>query len=201
MALLIAVLLVAIVPALAAPGATINSITVNVAACTMTLTFTVADAGTYYVNVWDDGSFRDGAGTYVPAGGTAVATMTIGPVLQGAAGIGVYVEDGLGPAAVTTFDADGNFQPNASPNCDGGTWTVSMSLPGDNCANPQPLNYIVRPVPNGAVAYFAPAADKTTGFTLPAGTWYTSPEPIDGYYEVWIACPGNHIFIPAESVG
>ncbi|HYO87910.1 MAG TPA: hypothetical protein VER79_04635, partial [Candidatus Limnocylindrales bacterium] len=125
---LIAVLFVAALPAVAAPGATIDSIVVNAAACTMTLTFTVQDAGNYYVNAWDDGTFKAGDGIFVPAGGTVVATMTIGPVLQGAAGIGLYVQDGLGPAATTTFDSDGSFQPNA-PACLG-TWTVSFALGG-----------------------------------------------------------------------
>lgn len=197
--LVIALLFAAVLPAAAAPGATINSITVNAASCTMTLTFTVQDAGTYYVNVWDDGNFRDGDGIFIPAGGTATATMTIGVVLQGAAGIGLYVEDGLGPAASTTFASDGSFQPNA-PACLG-TWTVSLSLPGASCANWQPENFVVRPVPNGAHAYWAPAIDKSTDFDLPAGTWYTSREPVDGFYEVWIACPGSNIFIPAANVG
>lgn len=195
--LLIVVLLVAIMPAAAAPGAIINGISVDVAACTMTLTFTVEDAGNYYVNVWDDGTFKGGDGIYVPAGGMATATMDVGPVLQGAAGIGLYVENGLGPAATTTFDSDGNFQPNA-PGCTG-TWSVSVSLV--TCLYQQPSGFVVRPVPNGAPAYFAPAADKQAGFTLPAGTWYTSPAPVDGYYQVFVACPGSMIYIPVESVG
>ena len=197
LALLIALLLIAIVPASAAPGATINSISVNAANCTMTLTFTVQDQGVYYLNAWDDGTFMAGAGVHVLAGGTATATLNIGPVLQGAAGIGLYVENALGPAATVTFDSDGSFQPNA-PACVG-TWTVSFAT--GPCLYQQPSNFVMRPVPNGATAYFAPAADKLAGFTLPAGTWYTSPEPVDGYYQVFVACPGSMIYIPVESVG
>ncbi|MBL8147937.1 MAG: hypothetical protein JNL34_16280, partial [Anaerolineae bacterium] len=46
----------------------------------------------YYLNAWDDGTFKAGAGVHVLAGGTATATLNVGPVLQGAAGIGLYVE-------------------------------------------------------------------------------------------------------------
>lgn len=197
LALLIALLLVAIVPASADPGATITGISVNASNCTMTVTFTVADGGMYYVNVWDDGIFMAGAGAYVSPGGTATAVMTIGPVLQVAAGIGIYVQEALGPAATQYFDSDGSFQPNA-PGCTG-AWTVAFS--SADCTNPLPAGFVIRPVPNGAQAYFAPAADKATDFTLPAGTWYTSPEATDGYYQVWIACPGSLIYIPAGSVG
>jgi hypothetical protein len=199
LALVIALMLAAIVPAAAAPGATITSIAVNVDACRMTVTFTVTDEGTYYLNAWDDGTFKAGAGVHVPANGTGVATLTIGPVLQVAAGIGLYVENGLGLAATTTFDSRGSFQPNA-PACVG-AWTVSASLPYGNCTNPQPLDFVIRPVPNGAPAFFAAETDKTTDFSLPAGTWYTSPEPTNGFYQVWIACEASPIFIPAEAVG
>lgn len=197
LSLIVALIFILALPVAAAPGATINSISVNVAACTMTLTFTVQDEGTYYLNAWDDGTFKAGAGVHVLAGGTATATLNVGPVLQGAAGIGLYVEDALGPAATTTFASNGSFQPNA-PACVG-AWTVSFAT--GPCLYQQPSNFVVRPVPNGAPAYFAPAADKQAGFTLPAGTWYTSPEPVDGFYQVFVACPGSMIYIPVESVG
>ncbi len=197
----VVILFVAVLPAAAAPGATITSIVLNQTTCVVTLTFTVEDAGNYYVNVWDDGTFQTGAGVFIPAGGTGVATIGLGVVLQGATGVGIYVEDGLGPAATTTFDSRGSFN-DLGPCGVSGTYSSSLVVGGsDACANPQPVNYIVRPVPGGAVAYWAPEADKTTNFTLPAGHWYTSPEPTDGFYEVWIACAGNHIFIPIENVG
>ena len=199
LAMLVVVLLLAILPASAAPGGTITSIAVNAEACQMTVTFTVTESGTYYLNVWDDGTFMGGAGVHLLANGTGVATLNIGPVLQGAAGIGLYLENGLGLAASTTFDSNGSFQPNA-PNCNG-AWTVSASLQAGNCTNPQPTNYVIRPVPNGAPAYFAAEEGKTTNFSLPAGTWYTSPEPTNGFYQVWIACEGSPIFIPASAVG
>jgi hypothetical protein len=197
--ILVVVLLAAILPASAAPGATINGITVDATNCTITLTFTVQDAGTYYVNAWDDGTFKAGGGVNLPAGGIGVATINFGVVLQGAAGLGLYVENGLGPAATTTFAANGSFQPNA-PGC-AGSYAVLVNPSTSICTNSQPTDYVIRPVPNGAQAYFAPAADKATNFMLPAGTWYTSPEPVDGFYQVWIACTGNPIYIPAEAVG
>ncbi|MEP0762097.1 MAG: hypothetical protein HRF48_05095, partial [Chloroflexota bacterium] len=95
-------------PAAAAPGATIQSITLN--GCFIDVVFQVEDAGDYYLNVWDDGNFRGGAGGTFPADAVVTARYTIGdPILEGAAGIGIYVQDGLGVGGTTTYDADGNY--------------------------------------------------------------------------------------------
>jgi hypothetical protein len=95
-------------PVAAAPGATIQSITLN--GCFIDVVFQVEDGGDYYLNVWDDGNFRAGAGGTFPANAIVTARYTIGdPILEGAAGIGIYVQDGLGPGATTTYDADGNY--------------------------------------------------------------------------------------------
>ena len=199
LAVLVVVLLLAILPASAAPGATINGITVDAANCTITLTFTVQDAGTYYVNAWDDGTFKAGGGVNLPAGGIGVATINFGVVLQGAAGVGLYVENGLGPASTQTCASNGSFPPTA-PAC-AGSYAILVNPSTSICTSSQPTNYVIRPVPNGAPAYFAAEEGKTTNFSLPAGTCYTSPEPTNGFYQVWIACEGSPIFIPASAVG
>lgn len=99
-------------PAVAAPGASIVSIITNVFDCTCDVTFRVQDAGDYFVNMWDDGNFRAGTGGAVPQGGTATARFTIGgPILEVAAGIGIYVQEALGVDALTTYDAVGSAGP------------------------------------------------------------------------------------------
>ena len=100
-------------PVAAAPGATIQSITLN--GCFIDVVFQVEDAGDYYLNVWDDGNFRAGAGSTFPANAIVTVRYVIGdPILEGAAGIGIYVQDGLGPGATTTYDANGNYAVPAS---------------------------------------------------------------------------------------
>src|SRR5512134_2914296 len=84
--------LVLAVPAFAALGGTLTGYSLNAANCYVDVTAQVQDAGFYAINFWDDGSFRGGAGANVPAGGTLTVRLTIGGlILQGAAGIGVYL--------------------------------------------------------------------------------------------------------------
>lgn len=67
----------------------------------------------FAVNAWDDGNFRDGVGFTVPVGETrrfAFQIIYAFPILQGAAGVGVYLEDAVGPAATTTYDSVGSLQ-------------------------------------------------------------------------------------------
>lgn len=110
-------------PAVADPGASIVSITTNVFDCTCDVTFRVQDAGEYFVNMWDDGNFHAGTGGAVPQGGTATVRFTIGgPILEVAPGIGFYVQDALGPDAVTTYDSRGNAS----------AWHATL---GTECAN------------------------------------------------------------------
>jgi hypothetical protein len=98
-------------PASAALDAEILEISTNVLDCSLDLVFRVEDAGSYFANMWDDGNFRGGAGGSYPAGATVRIRFTIGGViLQGGVGVGLYVEDGLGPAATDTYDSRGSAQ-------------------------------------------------------------------------------------------
>jgi hypothetical protein len=100
-----------VAPAWSAQDAEIIGATTNVLNCTVDIVFRVEDAGDYFVTMFDDGNFRGGAGGPVPAGGTSRVRVTIGgPILQGAAGIGVYVQDNGTNDADETYDADGSFQ-------------------------------------------------------------------------------------------
>jgi len=66
-----------------------------------------------WVNVWDDGNHLQAIAIPVPGdGGThpyEALYQQLDPVLQGATGVGFYLEDGPGTDATTTFDADGNY--------------------------------------------------------------------------------------------
>lgn len=64
-----------------------------------------------WINRWDDGNFRGGTELSFAANGTSQSYCLVHqqtePVLQGAFGLGMYLENGLGLAATVTFDSDG----------------------------------------------------------------------------------------------
>jgi hypothetical protein len=206
--LLFGVLLVTALPTLAAPGGVLTSYSLNEAECYVDVTAQVEDAGYYAINMWDDGNFRAGAGSQVEAGGTLRIRFTIGNViLQGAAGIGVYLEDQIGLAVTTTYDSDGSAQlwsDTVGLDCLGrgftfGATNVSAGADGDPCLFPLPTGSFVYSIPDGARAYYAADPNTYTGFNLPAGTWYVS-EFTGDFAKVWIACSANPIYIPAINV-
>ncbi len=99
-------------PAFAAPGGEILGYSLNAAACRLDITARVEDAGFYAINVWDDGTFHAGAGANVASQGTLVVRLSIGgPITQTAPGIGLYLENAVGPAATATYDSEGSAQP------------------------------------------------------------------------------------------
>lgn len=75
-----------------------------------------------WFNVWDDGNFLHGHELPVRGDGAThdwcYVYKVTAPVLQGAAGLGLYLEDGEGLAATTTFDALGSFN-DATEVCTG----------------------------------------------------------------------------------
>jgi hypothetical protein len=131
-----ALLILAALPVLAAQDAEIKEINV-IDDCTIEVVFRVEDEGAYFFNVWDDGNFIAGAGANVPAGATVTVRFTAdSPVLNGATGIGLYVENGLGLAASETYAANGSFSPPGSfgTTCGGNTPSISfvnIDAPGD----------------------------------------------------------------------
>lgn len=68
------------------------------------------------------------------------------------------------------------------------------------CATPRPDGFEIRSIPAGAYAYYLPDTEASAGFVLPAGTWYSKLTDDHQYYQVWISCAGNMIFVPAGSV-
>lgn len=197
--------LVFVLPTFAAPGGTFTSFSLDAANCTVSITAQVEDAGFYAINMWDDGNFRAGAGAEVGAGGTLTVVFTIGgPILQGATGIGVYLQEAVGPTATQYFDSDGSAQlwdEAVGLDCAGRgfTFSATASINLNGCSNPLPPGSAVYSVPDGALAFYAPDPNTYTGFNLPSGTWYIS-EFGEAYAKVWIACEADPIYIPLVNV-
>lgn len=200
---LVVTMLAAVVPASAAPGGTLSSYNLNAAGCYVDITAQVEDAGFYAINMWDDGNFRAGAGANVPAGGTITVRFTIGGViLQGAAGIGVYLENAVGAGATDTYDADGSAQlwsDQVGTDCANASTPWGASVLGGDCTYPLPAGSYVYNVPDGALAYYAADPNTYTGFNLPPGTWYISQFG-EQFAKVWIACEAQPIYIPVGNV-
>lgn len=202
--LIFAALLVAALPTFAAPGGTFTGTSLNETDCFVEVSAQVADEGFYAINMWDDGTFLAGAGSHVAAGGTLTVRFTIGaPILQGAAGIGIYLENLVGLAATTTYDSDGSAQLWAEAvgtNCQNAGYSFgAATLGAGNCTHPLPTGSVVYNVPAGALAFFAPDLNSYANFNLPPGTWYIS-EFGESFAKVWIACEGDAIYIPIENV-
>ncbi|MBE2266624.1 MAG: hypothetical protein IAE80_00230, partial [Anaerolinea sp.] len=191
----------------AAPGGVLVSYTLNEAGCYVDITAQVEDAGFYAINLWDDGNFRAGAGADLPAGGTFTVRFTIGgPILQGATGIGVYLEDAVGAAAANTYDSDGSAELwpeqvglDCSETNSWGATVIGASSSLAACPVPRPVGSVIYSVPAGAPTFFQPNDQSRTTFNLPAGTWYISEFSGD-WARVWIACQANMVWIPANAV-
>jgi hypothetical protein len=204
---MIAMLVVA-APTFAAPGGTLLSYSLNAAGCYVDVTAQVQDAGFYAINFWDDGNFRAGAGGDIPAGGTLTVRLTIGGViLQGAAGIGVYLQEAVGVGATATYDADGSAQlwsDQVGMDCANAGHSFAATFlsgvaGGTPCLYPLPVGSFVYSIPDGALAYYDDDPTTYTGFNLPPGTWYIS-EFGEQFAKVWIACQAQPIYIPVGNV-
>lgn len=198
--LLLIGLMAAAFPSFAAQAATIDDLIVNTDSCTLTVIFTVEDAGDYYVQIWDDGELEYAVGGATAAGATVSYTMGIGPVAQGIPGIGVYIMNNATDFDIVYASVD-PFDPDFG-DCSGDSWTPADggATVGVDCPNPLPAGFVVRSIPAGALAYFEASEGAYTGFNLPEGqTWYTGA--VDGgFVEVWIACEADNVFVPAGNV-
>lgn len=103
-------------PGVGIASGTLNLETVNGCYVLITGTVTTNPVGGIvlaWVNVWDDGNHLQAISIPVPGdGGTHPYTASyqqLDPVLQGATGVGFYLEDGPGTSYTTTYDSDGSY--------------------------------------------------------------------------------------------
>lgn len=91
-----------VVPASALPGATIDS--VDREDCVLTVNFTVQDAGTYFLQVWDDGELIGTDSVEATEGESTSLTYTIvQDVNAGNPGLGLNITDAA--SGGSTFDS------------------------------------------------------------------------------------------------
>jgi hypothetical protein len=203
----IVVLAVAAMPAFAIVDGDILGYSLNAAGCYVDITFQVQDAAFYAINIWDDGNFRTGAGGNFGTGAIGTVRITIGGViLQGAAGIGVYLEDAVGPAATTTHDSDGSAQlwdDTTATNCvnAGFTFTATNITPNETCLSSIPSGSVQGRMLETVAAVYEPNSGAETNVVIPGGTAWWIIGADDGYYKLFIACPGNPVWVPASSMG
>jgi hypothetical protein len=50
-------------------------------------------------------------------------------------------------------------------------------------------------------AVYEPRSDATTNVTVPEGTAWWIVGAQNGYYELFISCPANYVWVPASSMG
>lgn len=197
-------------PAAAAQDATILNISQT--DCFIDVTFQVEDAGDYFVNFWDDGTFRAGAGGHVPEGGIMTVRYVIGdPILEGAAGIGLYVEDALGPAATVTYDANGSYAVPASvgdPCAEANNTSASVlsvvdpyAIPGCDMAFAIPADAAVGTFVTNADTYWAPGSLTDPLVTLSAGktAWVLGIDASGQYYKIIWSC--SILWVKTDTIG
>lgn len=182
-------------------------LTIEQTGCFIDVTFQVEDAGDYFVNFWDDGTFRGGAGGPVPAGGTMTVRYVIGElILEGAAGIGIYVENGYGAAATITYYAAGSYavDPAVSVPC-AATYDISVSIftgiPGCDMAFSIPADGAVGTFVVNAEAYWAPGNLTDPLVTLAAGktAWVLGVDASGEYYKIAWSC--SALWVKTSTMG
>lgn len=190
-AILIA-LLVGATSAFAAQNATFVS--ASSVGCTIFVTFTVEDAGTYYFNTWDDGSVINSQAFTVGAGATVDASYTLsGAPLAGVAGVGLYLQPD--PGGLTNYD---RIDPFLITVPSGG---CGASVSAGGCGVAVPSTSVQGRVQFTVNALFEPRADALTNVTIPGGTaWYVL-DGQNGYYQIFIACKASPVWVPADSLG
>jgi hypothetical protein len=80
-----------------------------------------------------------------------------------------------------------------------GPGTVTFVEESNACTQSLPGGSTVRPVPNGAPAYYDADPATLLPFSLPAGTWWVS-ETSGDFAKVWIGCDANPVWIPVNAV-
>lgn len=181
-------------PALAAPGATINN--ASRVECIVTLNITVEDGGTYYLQVWDDGAMIDVQSFAATTGQTLDVNYTIKyPAGTGAPGIAFVIADGPTSGA-TFFDyVDPFIYPDEVAN------SCAEQFTSPTCDVTIPDGSVVGDLPFATQAYWAPGK-VSPDVVLNVGTyWVVGVEEDDAgnaYYKIVLAC--QYLYVPVEAM-
>jgi hypothetical protein len=176
-------------------GATINSIDRD--GCVLTIVFTVDDAGSYQLTIFDDGNIEDEQVFSASTGQTITATHVIDYfVLQGAAGIGVYITT---PGATSTYDFVDPYDvpSDVQQQCAeiGGTAAQPECLPLTD-------NAVVGRVLSTTPAYWAPgkvAPGVTINPFITPTLWVLGVDESGEFYKVLLAC--QYLWLPVDTMG
>jgi hypothetical protein len=177
-----------------AQGATI--IDVNREGCVVTVTFTVQDAATYGMQIFDDGNLEDFQLLPATAGQTIVAQHVIDYfVLQGVAGIGIYIVNEAGTVLFDFVDPF-NVPSDVQQSCAQGT------LAGGAPCLPLTSNAVVGRIQFDTAIYWAPGK-VSPGLTINAANtqtlWVLGVDESGEYYKVLLAC--QYLWLPVGSIG
>lgn len=186
-------LFASVLPASAAVDAVIDSVSYNESNCVLTVVWTVEDAGSYYLQIWDDGTLVYELVAAYSAGQTITTQVKAGAYGSINPGIGILV--GV-PGESWTDYVDPFEYPAGS--CTTGEWTPVDGATAA-CTVPRPSAAVIYSVPAGAPTFFQANAESRTTFSLPAGTWYVTQFSGD-FAQVWIACQANMVWIPSNAI-
>jgi len=98
-----------------------------------------------------------------------------------------------------TADASGSVTPINGP--PGGSGAGSASATGPACVVSLPSTAVQGRLLVTTNALFAPDPAAVTNIVLEGGKAWWVIGAQDGYYRLWIACPANALWVPAESLG
>lgn len=159
-------------PASAAPDATINGVTRN--GCTLSISVTVQDAGTYYLVVGDDGVIIGSSGVDAAAGATVSFSFTITQNINaGAPGVGLSIGD-TPNASGAIFDVIGNYDFPGSDNIAATCAATGGSSSGEGSGPYIPGETIPPSTTTTAVTSTTAVDDTTTTTADDSGTTETT---------------------------
>ena len=199
----IGVCLIMVVPVFAAQNATLLNIAFNAATCTLDVTFQVEDAGPYFVTIYDDGILLAGAGGTFPAGSTQTVRFTIGGP-DGSPGVAVAVRDSLLSPAAYTFVNNEFWTDPEGITCQGLGYTFGgtvLTAAAETCLSSISSGAVQGRMLETVQAVYEPRSDATTNVTIPGGTSWWIAGAANGYYKLFISCPGNFVWVPASTMG
>jgi hypothetical protein len=158
-------------------------------------TIRVSEAGKYGLFDTNNGVFTAFPIVY-PYGGFDPANPTANCIFADNGSAATFAAAGLYTLVVSTTGPGekGNFSFTFD-----GPGSISFVEESNACTQSLPAGSSVRPVPNGAPAYYDADPATLLPFSLPAGTWWIS-ETSGDFAKVWIGCDANPVWISLSAV-